>query len=396
MTPSRIIAAFAYLALLGASTPAQRLAEAERAAAKSAQRIRQLDKAARDTSDEAENYRLRAAALAARVQQSEAALTAAEARVAVVDQTIASQRRDLAERHGRIVNLLAALESMSRRPPVLALIQPGSVRDTARVALLLDGVLPLIRRRTADLRQTIGVLRALRDRAAEAREELATAGQRLDDSRRLLARAEQRHREQARGLATESMLESDRALALSVEAKDLRQLIARLGSQAELRQRLASLPGPVLRPANIPEAALPPPAERMDDSAPAAPAARPGRFILPALGEVTTGFAELSQSGIRSRGISLKTRPRAQVVSPAAGMVAFAGPFREYGNIVIIEHEGGRTTLLAGLDKLDARLGERISAGGPVGRMGSGDGQLTIEVREQGEPVNPLPLMAGN
>src|SRR3546814_17883244 len=103
-----------------------------------------------------------------------------------------------------------------------------------------------------------------------------------------------------------------RALALSVEAKDLRQLIARLGSQAELRERLASLPGPVLRPANIPEAALPPPAERMDDSAPAAPAARPGRFILPALGEVTTGFAELSQSGIRSRGISPKTRPKAQ------------------------------------------------------------------------------------
>src|SRR3546814_5243155 len=120
----------------GANPPAPRLGGGEAAAPKSAQRIRQLDKAARDTSDEAENYRLRAAALAARVQQSEAALTAAEARVAVVDQTIASQRRELAERHGRIVNLLAALESMSRRPPVLALIQPGSVRDTARVELL--------------------------------------------------------------------------------------------------------------------------------------------------------------------------------------------------------------------------------------------------------------------
>src|SRR3546814_14813044 len=98
---------------------------------------------------------------------------------------------------------------MSRRPPVLALIQPGSVRDTARVALLLDGVLPLIRRRTADLRQTIGVLRALRDRAAEAREELATAGTRPDDSRRLLARAEKQHQEQARGLSTEYIRQSD-------------------------------------------------------------------------------------------------------------------------------------------------------------------------------------------
>src|SRR3546814_11747704 len=136
------------------------------------------------------------------------------------------------------------------------------------------------------------------------------------------------------------MLESDRALALSVEAKDLRQLIARRGSQAELRKRLASLPGPVLRPANIPEAAPQPPAERMDDSAPAAPAARPGRFLLPELGEVTTGFAELSQSDIRSRGISRKTRHRAPVVSPAAGMVALCGPRRTYGTMLIITYDG--------------------------------------------------------
>src|SRR3546814_14102582 len=118
----------------GANPPAPRLGGGEAAAPKSAQRIRQLDKAARDTSDEAENYRLRAAALAARVQQSEAALTAAEARVAVVDQTIASQRREMPDRHGLIVNLLTLRASMPRRAPALALLPPGCVRDPCRVA----------------------------------------------------------------------------------------------------------------------------------------------------------------------------------------------------------------------------------------------------------------------
>src|SRR3546814_20649846 len=117
----------------------------------------------------------------------------------------------------------------------------------------------------------------------------------------------------------------------------------------------------------------------MDDSAPAAPAARPGRFILPALGEVTTGFAELSQSGIRPRGISLKTRPRAQVVSPAAGMVAFARPSRESGTIVLIEHEGGRPSPLGGLDKQGARVGARMYAAGEGGGEGSGVGELPRE-----------------
>jgi septal ring factor EnvC (AmiA/AmiB activator) len=396
MKPSQALLAAMCVLLLGAGTPRERLAEAEKAAAKSATRIRQLDAAAGKAADEAEKFRIRAATLATRVQNSEAVLAAAEARGRLVDQAIARQRQLLAARQGRIVNLLAALESMSRRPPALALVQPGSVRDTARVALLLDGILPVLRQRTADLRQTINILRALREQTVIARTQLASAQRRLDESRKLLAQMEDQRRRDARELATASMLESDRALALSVESKDLHQLIGKLDDQTQLSNRLASLPGPVLRPAHIPAAALPPPVDRLVIQTAATPPARGGGYVLPALGEVVTGFGELSHAGIRARGVTLDTRAKAQVVAPAEGRIAFAGPFREYGNIVIIEQKDRRTTLLAGLDRLDARVGERVVAGGPVGRMGNTNHSLTIEVRENGEPVNPLPLMTGN
>src|SRR3546814_2815304 len=103
-----------------------------------------------------------------------------------------------------------------------------------------------------------------------------------------------------------------------------------------------------------------------------------------------------SDLGVRSRGLTLRTREKAQVIAQAGGVVAFAGPVRDYGNIVILEHGGGLTTVLAGLAKLDARVGQKLMAGGPIGRMGPNQRELTLEIRKNGEPVNPLPLVTGN
>lgn len=398
MTAARITIALACLMLLGANGPADQLAKAQREAAKSAARIRQLDQSVRSAVDQADQFNARAAALAARVQQAESYVAASEARVALIDAAIVQRRRSLAERQKGIIHLLAALESLSRRPPALALVQPGSVRDTTRVALLLDGVLPIVRQRTADLRHELTALQKLKDGAVAARLQLANAGQRLDDGRQLLVRLEQDRRQTATKIATESMLESDRALALSVEAKDLRQLLGTLNSQSRLRERLASLPGPLPRPLHIPSYALPPPQDRyLPEPVVAAAGAQPvSGFVLPALGEVATGFGELSPAGVRSRGLTLRTREKALVIAPAAGRIAFAGPFREYGNIVIVEHRNGLTTLLAGLDKLNIKVGQKVAAGGPVGQMGTNRRELTLEIRDNGQPVNPLPLVTVN
>ena len=107
-------------------------------------------------------------------------------------------------------------------------------------------------------------------------------------------------------------------------------------------------------------------------------------------GRLVAGFGELPKDLPRSRGIVLAVRQGAQIVAPAPGRVAFAGPYRGYGMIVIIEHPGGWTSLVTGLAQLDTRIGDSLLIGSPLGIAGAGRPLLTLELRHGGEAVNPL------
>ena len=98
----------------------------------------------------------------------------------------------------------------------------------------------------------------------------------------------------------------------------------------------------------------------------------------------------MRESGLRSTGLSLAPAPGAQAVAPSSGRVAFAGPYRGFGQIVIIEHPGGWTSLVTGLARLDAEVGDQLIGGAPLGVAGNDGEPLTIELRRDGEPVNPL------
>jgi murein hydrolase activator len=181
--------------------------------------------------------------------------------------------------------------------------------------------------------------------------------------------------------------ESERALALAEEARDLQGLMARLGQGAALREQLAALPGPVLRPVRPDQAQV----SAEPTSTPAAAAL--GQYLLPVAGRLVAGFGDTGQGGLRSRGLTLAARPTAQVVAPAGGRVAFAGIYRGFGNIVIIEHGNGWTTLVTGIAQLDVDVGERLVSGSPLGLTGPGAPVVTVELRRGGEPVNPLDVI---
>ena len=97
-----------------------------------------------------------------------------------------------------------------------------------------------------------------------------------------------------------------------------------------------------------------------------------------------------------SKGLTIAARPGATVVSPFDGtVIAFAGPFRGYGELLIIEHTEGYHTLLAGLGRIDGTVGQRVLAGEPVGLMGDEKAAaLYVELRRDGQPINPLPWLA--
>ena len=327
-----------------------------------------------------------AAALAARIQQAEAGIAAAHARIALVDGERRSLREQLGSEQRPVVRLTAALQQFSRRPVVLSVLRPGSVREMVYTRALLASAVPVVRQRTARLRAQLARGRALRQQAALALAGLGDETAALAGRKQQLAEIETRERLASRDASGSAAREGERALALAERARDLGSLVGELDRAGELRRRLAALPGPVLRPARPEEAQLAAAPPAPDDGTAGPP---PAPYLLPVAGRTVGGFGVAGESGA-SDGITLAPRPGAQVVAPAAGRVAFAGPYRGYGRIVIVEHEGGWTSLVTGLARVDVRVGDSLVGGAPLGIAGQGQPTISLELRRDNEPVNPL------
>jgi septal ring factor EnvC (AmiA/AmiB activator) len=363
------------------------LITAQREADAAIQRSQRYETAAAQVMDKADKTRAEAAAIAARVQESEAAIAAAQARVLLVERLRRQQQARLAARQQPITRLAAALQTMARRPPALAIVQPGSIDDMVHARLLLANTLPVIQQRSAGLRAELDRATQLRGQADAAVAEVSREQAMLEARRQSLARLEADQRAQSRRFGDSAFLERERAEGMAEKARDIVDLMASMDRQAELASDLAALPGPVLRPPQPGQSAAPP-ADRADAAAP-----RPA-YRLPVLGRVVTGVGELSETGIRSRGLTFVTRPDAQVIAPANGRVKFAESFRDYGRIVIIDHGGGWTTLITGLHSLSVAVGDSIVQGSPIGRASPGNPRITVELRRQGQPIDIAPLAA--
>lgn len=379
-----LLAMLAVGAAVGAQAPSfgdqqARLRAAEGAVRAADARARALDRAAADARDQAAQARAKEAAAAERVRAAQARIAAARARIAIVDRLLAAQRGRIARSQGPVLRLVAALQSMARRPAILGLVQPGSTTDIVHVRAALATTLPLVEARTAGVRAELAHTRRLRATAASAVDGLRAGLVRLQGERTALVKLEAEHRARALALDRGALIESDRALALGEQARDLVDQMAVQGVAAATEADLAALPGPLPRPS---PAAAPAPARF-------APAYR-----LPVAGRVITGLGEVSQTGVRSRGLTLACAPGSPAVAPAAGRVLYSGPFRGYGGIVIIDHGDGWTSLVAGLGDLTVREGARVAQGSPIGHAGRGAApHVTVELRRRGIPMDLAQLL---
>ncbi|HYE26780.1 MAG TPA: peptidoglycan DD-metalloendopeptidase family protein [Allosphingosinicella sp.] len=367
-----LVAAFLAFDLVHAQRPPT-LAEAQSEAAAAKRRSALLEDQARRAIGEASRANAAAAALAARIEAAEADITAARARIALVERLSAEQRARLAAGQGSLIRLTAALQTMARRPPALALIQPGSLDELVHVRALLASSLPAIRARTAGVRAEMARGEALRREAGEAVAQLRAGQQDLQRRRLALARFEQDRRRRSASLMQSALYESDRALAFGEEARELAALAGTRAFQSRLSRRLAELPGPALRPGD--------------------PPARPGRpsYRLPVEGRLIAGTGEISDSGVHARGLTFAAPAGTPVTAPRAGRIVHAGRFRGYGEVVIIDHGGGWTTTLTNLAALAVRRGDRVGAGHRLGRTAGGE--VDVELRRDGRPFPITPLL---
>ncbi len=374
-----LLAAAGYAAQAGRANDAEALASAKSEADQANARYRALQRQAQQATSAAARARAESEALAARIDAAEAELTAAERRIAIVETMQAVQHARLAERQQPLVRLTAALQTMARRPSALALVQPGSVQDTVHVRSLLAATLPEIRRRTAALRAEVARGNALRDREEEARRLLAGSRQTLRSRRAELAAFEAQERTRSSQLTGMALSESDRALAFGEEARALSQLIGTRDYQTRLAASLSQLPGPLPRPARAGNAAVQP---RLP-------------YALPVSGRLVTGVGEISDGGVHSRGLTFETEPGTRVVAPADGRILHAAPFRSYGNVVIIDHGRGWTTVVTDLGPLQVAAGQSVRRGALIGRTAAANPRVTVELRRAGRPVPIAQIIAG-
>lgn len=449
----RRLLALALVALalaLPAPAPAQEGDAAARARLEALQRQLEEDRArAERLAQEAEALRAEVEALraeeraAARATQGlEAALTESELLVAVQGIAEARSRQRLQAERERLTGSLAALQRLGLLPPEAALAAPGDPLDALRAALLLGAAVPELERRARLLATLHQGYAEARTRAAAERDRLAGRAAALQGERERLDGLTER-RQALLGSATAARGEAEARLAgLAEEAEDLRQLIERLETEAQReRERQAAearlAAEAAARAAELRETARREAERAREDQAretlaraaaeaataaeveaverrEAAVAARPLQrpegargfpaqpaavLQMPAEGRLALRFgeADAARTEAASQGLVIETRPGAQVVAPFDGKVAYAGRFRRYGLILIIEHDGRYHSLLAGLGRLAAATGQWVLEGEPVGSMaadGERSPELYLELRRAGQPVDPLPWLA--
>jgi septal ring factor EnvC (AmiA/AmiB activator) len=247
----------------------------------------------------------------------------------------------------------------------------------------MAAITPQVDAISRDLRDDLERSRKLREQADIAANALRGQQTQLNDQRNALAVLETQSRLTATNLVADARREEDRAIALSEDARDITQLIGRIENSAELREQLAALPGPIL-----------PLTAGSGDAPKAADKNRKPVYMMPVAGQVLTGFGEVSTSGVSARGVALKVREQAQITAPAAGRIEFAGAYRGYGQIIIIEHGDGWTSLITGIDDIDVSAGTNIAQGAPLGQAIGGTESVLLELRRKGKPVDVATLIA--
>lgn len=327
-------------------------------------------------------------------------------------------KQSLHARRGVLAEVLAALQRMGRNPPPALLVSPEDALSSVRSAILLGAVVPEIRAQTerlvADLQELTNVRASIaneRERLLATLQEQAEEEERLNlllvEKRKLAASNEQKLADEARvsrELANRARNLEDLIASLGQEIESVRnaQEEARLAAQArtEESQRQREQARELARN-TVPDAGRIAPAFQFSKLQ--------NKLELPVAGQTKYGFGEDDDTGRPLKGMMVSAAPDAIVTAPADGWVVYSGPFRSYGQLIILNAGDGFHLVMAGMGSTNTDIGQFVVAGEPVGRMASTkvasatalalastEPTLYIEFRRNGKPVDPAPWWANN
>jgi murein hydrolase activator len=407
MSLSRLICALSLTALVATGAVAQQATEqdlqaVEQDIALSAEKQKLLEAEAQAAIEVQESLSAKLVTFADTVTEQERKFATAEKRKAKLQNEIAAINLTLVAKQDVIAQVLAGLQRLEHNPPPALVVAPDDVLDALRGAMVFGTIVPELRRAAQELHDQLTLLKTLREKfeaeSKTANETLAA----LEASRTEINQLIEEKARLAKTSKEQLAAERKRAEELADKATNLKDLLAKLE-----QERLAA---EAKRTAE--EKARAEAARKAEEAKikPTVMAKAQGQLRFPAEGQIVRKFGDDTGLGSRVDGNLINTIATAQVTTPVAGKIEFAGKFRSYGQMIIINPGGDYLVLLAGLSDIQATLGQSIREGEPVGRMGEKPGKLAVsngltnltnpvlyvEFRFKGNPVDPAPWWIGN
>lgn len=312
-------------------------------------------------------------------------------------ESLASVKSDIAKQKQLIAAAASRLDSEHKRLAALYQKKQEAQVQTESERAAADQRIKEMAGEAADLRDLLTRLeeeRKRREMEAQARIAAEKAAREAEIAAKVAAREAE---EQAKRAAHEAEV----AAKVAAKEKHEREVAEmKKAQEAEIAATKAAQAAEAKAQAAARDAARAAERTAADEREKAERANRPfsraqGEMPFPARGRVVVRFGQTDETQSLSKGISIETRAGGQVIAPYNGQIVFAGPFRGYGLLLIIEHGEGYHTLLAGMTRIDGTVGQHLTTGEPVGVMGQGEGKplLYVELRHNGQPVNPLPWL---
>jgi murein hydrolase activator len=344
---------------------------------------------------------------AARVRDVEANIDATRARLVPLDEQEKQLRKSLSERRDVIIEILAALQRIGRQPPPALIVRPEDALQAVRTAIALGAVLPEMRAQADSLAGDLAEL-------VRVRQQIVDENNRLSGDLHVLGREQLRlallidQRQKNEATAEQALnTERQRAAVLARQVDSIKDLIAKLEAGLDPATRAAHDDAEAIaKDATQPQLAA------LSDPGRLTPAVAfadmRGHMRLPVNGMPIRDFGGSDGAGGTQKGVSIAARPGAEITAPCDGWVVYAGPFRSYGQLLILNAGGGYHVLLAGMDRISVDLGQFVLTGEPVAMMGdasqaaaavtTGPKQpvLYVEFRKDGTPIDPSPWWATN
>jgi len=356
---------FFALCLLGVALSAQaatkdKLRQIENQMDQRVQQQSDLDRKAEDTRDVLKVLRQNLVQATAAMQDKAEEAQELQEKLDKLIQDIADKKKALIDERQKLALVISALIELSRQPPETFFLQTTLTTDHIHRSILLRAVLPEIKGQAETMAHDLVMLNEMKSQMAQQKHLVAAAEENLHQQQMQLDQLIKTRQGMMQRTEAQKQAISKQLIALSSEAKDLRQLLEKVSPKTIPHPRASGTLSAVLRP--------------------------------PVTGTVIHTFGTRDVDDVMSEGLTYVALPGSPVVAPMAGRVVFAGPFRGYGKIVILQHDKGYHSFLAGFGRIDAEMGQEVDRGEPLGvlpAMAADKPELYFELRHNNEPIDP-------